>query len=52
MATVSHQCPAAPAAAGAGPAAGLRLSEHLPEDVSERLPELMRDVIDEIGGPR
>jgi hypothetical protein len=30
----------------------LRLSEHLPEDVSERLPDLMRDVIDEIGGTR
>ena len=29
-----------------------RLSEHLPEDVSERLPDLMRDVIDEIGGTR
>jgi rfaE bifunctional protein nucleotidyltransferase chain/domain len=28
------------------------LSEHLPEDVSARLPALMRDVIDEIGGPR
>jgi len=28
------------------------LSEHLPEDVSARLPALMRDVIDEIGGLR
>jgi rfaE bifunctional protein nucleotidyltransferase chain/domain len=29
-----------------------RLSAHLPDDLSARLPELMRDVIDEIGGPR
>jgi cytidyltransferase-like protein len=39
------QRPAAPAAARAGPAASLRLSEHPPEDVPERLPDLMRDVI-------
>lgn len=29
-----------------------RLSEHLPEDLSARLPFLMQDVIDEMGGPR
>ena len=27
-----------------------RLSQHLPDDLSERLPYLMQDVIDEIGG--
>jgi D-glycero-beta-D-manno-heptose 1-phosphate adenylyltransferase len=29
-----------------------RLSAHLPDDVSERLPEVMRDVIGELAGPR